>query len=431
MAISPRTGRMFRTLRWLYPGMRVKRWIAVIFLGVLLSSFGAVAIILGIFERDVASASSWYGLGGLAFLLSGAALLIGVYRLTKSLGELLGRRTDRAKNLVDIAFRQRYLGLGPRVVAIGGGTGLSRLLTGLREYTSQITAVVSVADDGGSSGRLRREFDMLPPGDIRKCLIALSEESSYLGELLQYRFQESDLKGHSFGNLLLTVLTQLTGDFSEAVRQAGRLLSIGGRVIPATLDRVSLVAAHEDGSRTVGQRRISESHKRVKHLELEPVPPPASREIIEAIESAELIVVGPGSLYTSVQPNLLIDGIPEALRSSSALKVYVANVAAVEGETAEFSLRDHLEAFVEQVGYVPFDTVLVNSGSVPTGLLRRLATTGGKMISYEAREFERNGYDVRFVQADIVSQENIVWHDPRKLARALMGLLAAEREETG
>jgi len=472
---------MFRALKWLYPGMRVKRWIAVIFLGVFLSNLGAVALIFGLLAQEPVSASKWYGWAALCFLLGGVFLLTGVYRLMKSLGELLGKAPSGArarvadggdKELVDIAFEQRYLSLGPRVVALGGGTGMSTLLEGLKEYTSRITAVVSVADDGGSSGRLRREFDMLPPGDIRKCLVALSDESPLLGKLMQYRFPEPDaaqaeprngatpdgsgregpgareparvcqaeplsnltIGGHSFGNLFLTVLWRLTDDFAEAVRQAGRILSIRGRVIPATLDRVSLVATYEDGSKVVGQRQISiaagngKAPKRIRRVEIVPNPGPASREILDAIAAADLVVVGPGSLYTSVLPNLLIEGIADAVRRSGALKVYVANLASHEAETRGFSLKDHIDAIREHVGELPFDVVLVNSGSLPPSVERELASSGGRLVTYDPREFAGDGYGVRFAEADLVSRDSALRHDPRKLARTLVSLLAEERE---
>ena len=420
---------MFRALKWLLPGMRVKRWIAVIFLGVFLSNLGAAALILGLLSREAAAASWTYGLAALFFLLGGVALLVGVYRLMKSLGELLELR-GRRKELVDIAFERRYLGLGPRVVALGGGTGMSILLEGLKEYTAQIVAVVSVADDGGSSGRLRREFDMLPPGDIRKCLVALSDESPLLGELMRYRFSDTELAGHSFGNLFLTVLWQLTGDFAEAVRQAGRILSVRGQVVPATLDRVSLVATHEDGSRTVGQREISESRKRIRRVEMRPNPGPASRDVLDAIAQADIIVIGPGSLYTSILPNFLIAGIPEAIRRSGAAKVYVANIASHEGETAGFSLKDHLEAIGEHTGPLPFGLVLVNSSTVPPLAIKELREAGGSLVRYDSREFQNDGYSVRFVEADLGSHESVLRHDPRKLARSLLALLAEERDNT-
>jgi uncharacterized cofD-like protein len=435
---------VFRAFKWLYPGMRIKRWIAVIFVGVFLSNFGAAILILGLLTTEKELRSSYVTMAVLFFVVGGVFLLTGVYRLMKSLAGLIQGKAEH-KKLVDIAFERRYLGLGPRVVALGGGTGMSTLLEGLKEYTSQITAVISVADDGGSSGRLRREFDMLPPGDIRKCLVSLSDESPRLGELMRYRFGESDasggggeaeLAGHSFGNLFLTVLWRMTGDFGEAVRQAGRILSIRGRVLPATLDRVSLVATHEDGSTTVGQREISESAKRIRRVELRPKPPPASQDIIEAIARADLIVIGPGSLYTSVIATLLIEGIPEALGRSDAVKVYVASIASQEGETRGYSLKDHIRAIREHTGGLLFDLVLVDQSSFSPSVLRGLDASGARLVRYDPHDFagsgEDDGYDLRFAEAEIANGsmggDSILRHDPRKLAQTLATLLARERE---
>jgi len=444
---------LLRALKWLYPGMRVKRWIAVIFVGVFLFNFGTALLIFGLLSRDNRGlATKSYTYAALGFLVGGLFLLTGVYRLMKSLAELLSQRS-RDKDLVDVAFERRYLGLGPRVVALGGGTGMSTLLEGLKDYTARVTAVVSVADDGGSSGRLRREFDMLPPGDIRKCLVALSDESPLLGELMQYRFSEADagapalrappepgptepkssegaeLVGHSFGNLFLTVLWRLTGDFGEAVRQAGRILSIRGRVIPSTLDRVSLVATYRDGTTVTGQRQISENAKPIDRVQLRPKPGPASRDILEAVEQADLIVIGPGSLYTSVLPNLLIEGVTEAIRRSAAAKVYVANIVSQEGETRGFSLKDHLEAIRKHTGVSPFDFVLVNSSGLPPPVLKKLREDGGAVVRYDPRDFEENGRGLRFAEEDLAGGEDVLRHDPRKLGRTLMALLARERED--
>ena len=444
---------MLRALKWLYPGMRVKRWIAVIFVGVFLTNFGAALLIFGLLSsEDKGVARQLYTYAVLGFLVGGFFLLTGVYRLMKSLAELLPQR-GRDKDLVDVAFERRYLGLGPRVVALGGGTGMSTLLEGLKDYTARVTAVVSVADDGGSSGRLRREFDMLPPGDIRKCLVALSDESPLLGELMQYRFSKADagaparhaapergpaernltegaeLVGHSFGNLFLTVLWRLTGDFGEAVRQAGRILSIRGRVIPSTLDRVSLVATYRDGSTVTGQRQISENAKPIDRVQLRPKPGPASRDILEAVEQADLIVIGPGSLYTSVLPNLLIEGVTEAIGRSAAAKVYVANIASQEGETRGFSLKDHIEAIRKHTRVSPFDLVLVNSSGLPPPVLKKLREGGGAVVRYDPRDFEENGCELRFAEEDLAGGKDVLRHDPRKLGRTLMTLLARAREE--
>ncbi|MCA8939219.1 MAG: YvcK family protein, partial [Planctomycetes bacterium] len=222
----------------------------------------------------------------------------------------------------------------PSIVAIGGGTGLATLLSGLKAHTDKILAVCTVADDGGSSGRLRKDFNILPPGDIRNCLVALSDSHELLGRLFQYRFEESDLKGHNFGNIFLAALTRVTGDFYTAVKEANHVLNVRGEVLPATLTKVALVAHHADGSKSTGESLIGAgTGKRIERISLKPEPEPASQEIVEKIEEADLIVLGPGSIYTSIIPNLLIKDVLPAIKRSNAIVCYVCNVMTQPGES--------------------------------------------------------------------------------------------------
>ncbi|MCK6439043.1 MAG: YvcK family protein [Planctomycetes bacterium] len=244
-------------------------------------------------------------------------------------------------------FITKFIKRPPSIVAIGGGTGMASLLRGLKEHTDKITAVVTVADDGGSSGRLRKDFDILPPGDIRNCLVALADVGPVLEELFQYRFTESDLRGHSFGNLFLAALTRITGDFSKAVEEANRILNVRGRVLPATLTKVALVAHHSDGTKSTGESLIGRGRgKWIERISLKPEPEPASKEIINAIEGADMIVLGPGSLYTSVIPNLLISGILPAIADAPAIKAYVCNIMTQPGETGGYTAADHVDALL-------------------------------------------------------------------------------------
>ena len=415
---------MFRSLKWLYPGISIKRWIALICLGIMLAMLGAGALAVKVLANDpiIEARSGQLAIAG--FVLGGLTLFTGFYRLMKSLGSLLNQPGED-KNLADIAYERRYLSRGPRIVALGGGTGMSNLLSGLKAFTREITAVVSVADDGGSSGRLRKEFDILPPGDIRKCLVALSDESPRMGQLLSYRFDgTTELSGHSFGNLFLTALTNITNDFGEAVREAGRILSVRGRVIPATLDHVTLVATHEDGTKTTGQRLISESDSRIVSIELEPHPGPAPSDVLEWIGQAELIVIGPGSLYTSVLPNLLSEDVRAAIRRSDALKVYVCNVMTHEGETRGFSFRDHIDALRTHAGGELFDFALVNNGTFPAATIRRLEEQDIKPVHWNSAA---DADDFQVFEADVVNRTSELQHDPEKLARALMDLFNRER----
>ncbi|MHC4913998.1 MAG: gluconeogenesis factor YvcK family protein [Planctomycetota bacterium] len=430
---------MFRSLRWLYPGLKIKRWFVIIFLGVCISSLGTAFFVFALFQvPDDASFASFAWLtphvaqslavAALAFFIGGTVLFTGLYRLLKSVGQLLHKRGDTSKTLVDIAYERRYLARGAKVVAIGGGTGLSNLLSGLKSYTADITAVISVADDGGSSGKLRKEFDMLPPGDIRKCLIALSDDSPVMEGLLRYRFPEQELGGHSFGNLFITVLNRLTGDFGEAVDQAARMLSVRGRVIPATLENTFLVAAHEDGSKTTGQRMISESSKPIDRVELKPGPGRTNPEIIKAVADADLVVIGPGSLYTSVIPNLLIPGIPEAIASSPAACVYVANVASVEGETRGMGLREHIAAIEKHVPVRFIDYILINSGNPGADALKEFKKRQSRRMLRDEEEGLADADGYQYIREDVVDPTNPAWHSPPKLARALMDVIERHRE---
>ena len=414
---------MLRHLKWLYPGLGIKRWMGLIILGVFFANGGAAALIFGLLGLEAEARTRAYAFAGICFLLGGVCVLVGFYRLVRSIGQLLTRRLGR--NLVDIAYEQRYLAQKPKVVVFGGGTGMAILLRGLKDYTADITAVVSVADDGGSSGKLRRELDMIPPGDIRKCLIALSDEAPIVGELLKFRFDEGGLEGHSMGNLILTALTRITGEFGQAVRQANRIFATRGRVIPSTLDMITLVAVHEDGSRTVGQRKISESRARIRRVMLEPNPGRPRDEIVDAIRAADLIVLGPGSLYTSILPNLLIDGIPQAIRSSKAVRVYVANVMTHEGETRGYRLLDHLDAIRDHVGDALLDYILVNSGEIPPDVLSRPEMRDALPVRYVAGELKAR--DFRIVEDDVVDRGNVLCHDSLKLAEGLIRILALGR----
>lgn len=420
---------MFRALKWFYPGLKIKRWILVIYLGVAICMVGVAYLVLALFqlEGDRRLYLQAVAVAALAFAIGGIVLFTGIYRLLKSIGALLQKRGETSKTLVDIAYERRYLARGPKVVALGGGTGMSNLLAGLKSYTADITAIISVADDGGSSGKLRKEFDILPPGDIRKCLIALSDDAPLMEQLLRYRFPEEELGGHSFGNLFLTVLTRLTGDFGEAVREANRMLSVRGRVLPATLESIVLVATHRDGSETKGQRKVSESTTPIDRVRLEPTPPRAAQDILRAVAAADLIVIGPGSLYTSVIPNLLIPGIAEAIAASPAVCVYVANVAATEGETRGMTLAAHVEAIDRHLPRRIVDCVLVNTGEPDAAAAAAFVAKSSRRLLHDEDDLaESSAY--RYIREDVVDPINPAWHSPPKLARALMDIVEAHRE---
>lgn len=428
---------MEKVLKWLRPGLRIKRWIAVIFLGILFAVLASAALIAYVNTTALDDSGGKFLVSTvLGFMLSAFCLITGIYRLIKSMWELVGRR-GRQEGIVDAAYKRAMMSSGSKVVAIGGGTGLSVVLAGLRQKAGYVTAVVSMADDGGSSGKLRQELGLQPPGDLRKCLIALADEEPQMQELLDYRFPEHELGGHNFGNLFLTVLARIRGDFGAGVREANRILSVRGQVLPSTLDRIFLVAEHEDGTKTTGQALIAKTEKRIKRLELKPAPEPIAEDIKKAIEEADLIVLGPGSLYTSVLPNLLIEGMAEALAKSKAKKVFVSNIMTYEGETRGFDLPDFLNAIdVHTLPHRVYDHVLVHEGQIgiPSsdagGSIHAQGSDGktwvvnektARVVQYDPKACAHLPFKI--VAADVVNPAYPIRHDSGKLSKALLDLL--------
>lgn len=402
-----------KLFKWLYPGLRVKRWLVLSFIGMVGMGFGSAKVILqsAPFER----------LTGSVMLLGGAVIaLIGIRQMIRSLvGVFLPQKEEE---LVNIVFQKRHLQKGPRVVTIGGGTGLSVLLHGLKEHTSNITAIVTVADDGGSSGRLRNQLDVLPPGDIRNCLVALADAEPLMRELFQYRFDDgSELKGHNFGNLFITALSKVTGDFELAIKESSKILAIRGRVVPSTLNKVALLAEHKDGTTTLGESSIPKAQSPIHRLMLNPASSYATQEALDAIAEADAIVMGPGSLFTSVIPNLLVKGLPDAILSSKALKIYVCNVMTQHGETDGYSASDHLKALVSHSHKKLVDACIVNTAKVPEFMLARYAQEGGYPVAADISQIKEEGYGV--VASDVISTINYVRHDSQRLAEIIMDLV--------
>ncbi|HNB52395.1 MAG TPA: YvcK family protein [Anaerolineales bacterium] len=420
--------------QWMVPGLGVKRWIIVLFIGVLFVSVGSAFFLLEIYRSasnpwwvPILSAISLQQLARpIRILIFGAVgvgiLLWGLWGLNHALVQPFIRP---GQTMVDTLTRHRRKERGPRIVAIGGGHGLSTLLRGLKRHTSHLTAIVTVADDGGSSGRLRRSLGILPPGDIRNCLAALSDEEDLLSQLFQYRFAQggdAGVEGHSFGNLFISALTHITGSFEGAVTASGRVLAVSGKVFPSTLQDVTLVAdmvlPHSAGEvRVAGESQIPEMSGRmagkVRRVWLEPNTPSPYPKAVQAILSADLIVVGPGSLYTSILPNLLVPDITAAIRASRGVKMYVCNVATQPGETQGYSVGDHLRALEEHVGKDLFDLILCNrqmDAPLPAGV--------------EWVEAERdllNYYHLHF--ANVVDDEYPWRHDSEKLAQTIVDIL--------
>ena len=411
-----------KKLRWLYPGIKIKRWIALFGFGIFLLVWASAR-----FRSDTLTILKF--LDGLLVVLGVAFVCIGAVKILQSfLSILLPHHSE--KDLVDIVYKKRYLERGPKIVAVGGGHGLAVLLRGLKEYTSNLTAIVTVADSGGSSGRLREEFDTLPPGDIRNCLVALADAPTLMADLFQFRFNDdSDLKGHNFGNLFITIMTKLTGDFEKAVKESSKVLAIRGQVVPSTLNKVSLVAEYKDGSMVEGEAIIPEKGLPIKRVYLKPSG--ASQELIQpasdairAIEEAELIVLGPGSLYTSILPNLVIKEISESIVNSRAMKIYACNVMTQHGETDGYSAFDHLYALIQHTHPRIVDFCIVNIAQPPTQLLYKYSQEKSFLTLVDIKRIEEAGYKV--IQEDVISAVDYVRHDSKKLAKAIIDAFRRE-----
>lgn len=311
-----------------------------------------------------------------------------------------------------------------KVVVIGGGTGLSTMLKGLKKYTSHITAVVTVADNGGGSGKLREEMGMMPPGDIRNCLVALANTEPIMEKLLQYRFKEGCLEGQSFGNLLLAALTEITGSFEEAVHVTGNVLAITGKVFPVTLEDVHLHAVFEDGNLVVGETEIVEygkfCHREITHIELLPKEPALNPAVITAIEAADKIILGPGSLYTSIIPNLLVKDICKCIATSKAEKLYVANIMTQPGETSHFTLEEHIKILEKYLGDGILQKVIINNEQVAETYLKQYVEDGANLLSIDMKD--PIWQKVQKVEAPLIkinSKKKLIRHDPEKLARCI------------
>lgn len=410
---------------WLIPGLQVKRWFALIFAGAVLMTIG-VLILFDIrpvfytmqFISKIATkiSTEWLAFGIVMF---GAALFFKGWQKTN----LSMLDIDYNKNqdvLLEHLYRRRKLNRGPRIVAVGGGTGLSMLLSGIKNITNNITAVVSVGDDGGSSGRLRESLDILPPGDIRHCMTALADDENLVNDLFKYRFKTGEgLEGHSFGNLFLTAMCEITGDMASAVKESANVLSIRGRVLPSTLDDMKLVAEMEDGRIIHGESNIPEAGGKIKRLYTEPANCRALPEVIEAIRHAELIILGPGSLYTSVIPNLLIKEISDEIAKSNAKKIYVCNIMSQPGETDNYAVSDHLKALLKHSGQKKLiDAVLVNN-YLPEKLADKYEKSGSYPVDLDIAEIKKLGIKVCAKNLIESNKDGLVRHSSRKVARSV------------
>ncbi len=420
-----------RVLKWLYPGMNVKRWLLLIVLGATLVSLGVAAWLdapglsfglLQIVARHAPAVADVFVehriVGLLLGVLGVAGILFGVNQIVRSIGAAV---IPEDRELVDVIFEKRHLEHGPRVTAIGGGTGLASLLRGLKTRTGNLTAVVTVADDGGSSGRLR-ETGMLPPGDIRNCIAAMSTVEPLVTQLFQHRFSgRGELDGHSFGNLFIAAMEDVTGDFVTAVRETSKVLAIRGEVLPATLSQVTLGARLQDGTSVRGQVNVNKAPAPIVSAFLEPHAPPALDEAVEAILHADLVVLGPGSLYSSIVPNLLVPGIADAVRRTRAVKVYICNIMTQPNETLGYRASDHVRALTQALGGQCLDFVLLNGTPPSRPSLERYEDKGAAFVEPDVAAVEALG--PRVILDDFISEQSYVRHHSPRLAERLFRLI--------
>lgn len=419
--------RFARSLSWLVPGVGIKRWILVALLGIVVLVDAATRWLIaegtGIHVNEVLDdiVDDYFSPAYLTWILAvvGVGLLVlGVWMWLRAVARIARDRTPKGFRG---ALAGRRLQQGYKIVAIGGGTGLSTLLRGLKRRTSNLTAIVTVSDDGGSSGRLQKELGVLPPGDVRNCLVALADDEALVTDLFRYRFTEGEgLSGHSFGNLFLAAMSGITGNFDRAIKESSRVLNIVGRVLPSTLGVVQLCAELDDGSVLRGESNISAATRPIVRVFFDPPAAAPLEEVISAIRDADAIVLGPGSLFTSVAPNFLVSRIAREVAHAHAVKMYVCNVMTQPGETDGMTAADHVEALLRNSGERVCDYAIVND-EPPSRLLGAYAQEG--QVPVEADYDRIAALGVEPVPAAVIGETEMVRHDPEKLASVVLGIV--------
>jgi len=411
---------------WFRPGIHIKRWI-------LLGAFGIASISLGIsfMLREIYLSlierllSVFLIISGCIFIYFSVKYIVKTFfHAISNSGFKISLDADRLSSML---YEKRILINGPKIVAIGGGTGLSTMLRGLKAYSSNITAIVTVADDGGGSGILRNDLGMLPPGDIRNCILALADTEPIMEQLLQYRFRDGMLKGQNFGNLFLAAMDGISSSFEEAVHRMSDVLAVTGKVLPVTLDDIKLCAELEDGFVICGESNIGKHntfHKgRIKRVFLEPQNVKPLQEAIDAILEADVILFGPGSLYTSIIPNLLVEGICDSIRKSNAIKMYICNVMTQPGETDGYSAYDHIEAIEKHSYKGVLDCCVVNTADIPEELKKKYMDDGAETVKVDGERINKAG--IKIVSGEYAKiNNNYVRHDPEKLAATIVDIVA-------
>ena len=429
-----------RFMKWLHPGLHIKRWLFLFGLGMMCSSFG---IILTFNYQWLGSLEEWAfrllyevtghynytilaSMGILVILLGLVVMAWATRRLIRTMiGVVMPGESD---NLSDLIFSNLQLSKGPKVVVIGGGTGLSVMLRGLKAKTYNLTAVVTVADDGGSTGRIRQDLDIIAPGDLRNCLVALADKEGLMEKLFAHRFGGSgNLTGHSFGNLFIAALIEVLGDVEEAMDATSKVLRVRGKVIPSSAEKLRLNAEMTDGRIVEGESQIPRAHGKIKRVFTTPEHPRAIQSAVDAIREADAIVLGPGSLYTSIMPNLCVPDIVQAVRTSKAPKIYICNVMTQPGETDDYTVSDHIRAINRQAGGKVIDFVIANNGDVDPAVLQRYVAHGSHPVMIDKKKVSQTG--ATLVLSDLINKENSATHDTKKLANVLFDLINALRTD--
>lgn len=418
-----------RLTDWLKPGIKVKRWVCFGIFGILLIAFGFTELV------NHRLWAIYYKVFYVFLNLTGLFVIyISVTEAMRSIIVLINKGYIKvsldSKKIESMIYEKRLLVRGPKIVVIGGGTGLSTMLRGLKYYTSNITAIVTVGDDGGGSGDLREDLGMLPPGDIRNCILALADTEPLMEELLQYRFQDGRLKNQNFGNLFLAAMAGISDNFEDAVQKMSSVLAVTGKVLPVTLDDMKLIAILENGAKVVGESQIPEEaikeKSKIAKLMIEPEGAQPLSDALEAIKEADAIVIGPGSLYTSVVSNLLVKKISSTVRKSSALKIYISNIMTQPGETDDFSVSDHVRVIKKYGGRDIIDCVIANSGDVSDELKKKYLEEGSKMVDLDVENIK--SLDVDVVSENLIKiKKGTIKHNSEKLAEVLVDTIMEKK----
>ncbi|MCX7698765.1 MAG: YvcK family protein [Candidatus Goldbacteria bacterium] len=421
---------MFNFKKFIYPGIRIKRWLMLFILSIIVFAFGFSGILGNLVQHiriEQINVDDFFRkiqrlkfIDFLFLFLGIAGIILALRRSYFAILTMAFPKND--KKFIARIYKEARLKRGPKIAAIGGGTGLSTLLKGIKEYTSNLAAIVTVADDGGSSGRLRKEYNIIPPGDIRNCIVALADEEDILSKLFQYRFTEKgELKGHNFGNIFITALTKISGDFPKAIKEISKVLAIRGQVFPVSLDNIKLKAKLKNGKEIYGQSNITRSKIPIESVHIIPPNCKPYEQALKALKAADVILIGPGSLYTSIIPNLLIPQVREILENDKILKIYICNIMTQPGETDGYTVSDHIKAIFKHSSNKVIDYVLVNNGIPKEALLKKYRAENSYIVKIDREEVAKLG--VKLICAKLIEEGEYIRHSPYLLTKAIMKII--------